>query len=341
MKSSLINIHQIINSDKFQQIQDDIATATGLAIITVDYMGVPITAHSSCCKFCKAIRSSSVLSKYCEKCDSRGGLEAARIRKPYIYICHAGILDLAIPIIVDDLYLGAFMAGQVHLEREEEYSQLEYILSGAGKTINLDSDPELRANYNLLPVMSLEKVKAFANMFLHIGNYCVEEALHHTSLSKLNARKQPPALYNLPMKQNEHNHDTIIPAVKNESKDSSKILQPALTYIKQHPGEKISLSKMASLCNISASYFSKLFSKENLGSLSTYVNQIKLEHAKELLHNTDFAVRSIAEDLGFDDCGYFIKIFKGGTGKTPTEFRREIRRGFHTKPPKKQERQIL
>lgn len=341
MKSSLINIHQIINSDKFQQIQDDIATATGLAIITVDYMGVPITAHSSCCKFCKAIRSSAILSKYCEKCDSRGGLEAARIRKPYIYICHAGILDLAIPIIVDDLYLGAFMAGQVHLEREEEYNQLEYILSGVGKTIDLDSDPELRASYNLLPVMSLEKVKAFANMFLHIGNYCVEEALRHTSLSKLNFKKQPSDLYNHPKRQSEHRFDKIIPAAENESKDSSKILQPALTYIKQHPREKISLSQMASLCNISASYFSKLFAKENLGSLSNYVNRIKLEQAKELLYNTDLAVRSIAEDLGFDDCGYFIKIFKSGTGKTPTEFRREIRRGIHKMTPKKQDRQIV
>ena len=37
VQKSQIGIHQIINTDKFQKIQDDIAIATGLAIITVDY----------------------------------------------------------------------------------------------------------------------------------------------------------------------------------------------------------------------------------------------------------------------------------------------------------------
>ncbi|MCR1934001.1 PocR ligand-binding domain-containing protein [Clostridium tepidum] len=35
----------------FQKIQDDIAQATGLGIITCDYKGKPVTKHSRCSKF--------------------------------------------------------------------------------------------------------------------------------------------------------------------------------------------------------------------------------------------------------------------------------------------------
>ena len=81
---------------------------------------------------------------------------------------------------------------------------------------------------------------------------------------------------------------------------------------------------MAAICNISPSYFSKLFARENLGTLSNYVNQVKLNHAKELLHSTNWPVRNVADYLGFDDCGYFIKVFKKQNGMTPMEYRRYL-----------------
>ena len=72
-----INIKDVINIESFQKIQNDIAKATGVAIITTDYKGKPVTEHSSCTEFCKIIRSKENLKELCEKCDSRGGLEAA------------------------------------------------------------------------------------------------------------------------------------------------------------------------------------------------------------------------------------------------------------------------
>lgn len=321
MRTPLTNIYQIVNPAKFQKIQDDISLATGLAIITVDYTGIPLTAHSNCSKFCQRVRSSEKYRNYCEKCDSRGGLEAARIRKPFIYVCHAGLVDFAIPIIVDNLYLGAFMAGQVLLDQEDSENKLEHILSGVGSTVDLSRDIELQELYGLLPVMRLEKIIALANMLLHIGNYCIEEAVLRASIAQLSSRKQSPELYKNPDYPFENEQDRAGTIADNHSKRSSKILQPALNYIKQHPHEKITLSKMAALCNISASYFSKLFAKEKLGNLSDYVNHVKMDRAKELLHSTDWPIRNIADNLGFDDCGYFIKVFKQATGKTPSEFR--------------------
>lgn len=322
LKRPLINIQQIVNPVKFQKIQDDISSATGLAIITVDYKGTPITAHSNCSEFCKKVRSSDMYLHYCEKCDSRGGLEAARIQKPFIYFCHAGIIDLAIPIIVDDLYLGAFMAGQVLLEQEDEANRLERILSGVRDTIDLSHDEELSESYALLPVMRLEKIIALSNMLSHIGQYCVEEAILRATVAQLSSRNNTFEFYNETEHKLENVHLKSNFIAEYRSKTPNKVLQPAIDYIRQHTDEKITLSKMSALCNVSSSYFSKLFAKENLSSLSDFVNHVKVDRAKELLHSTEWPIRCIAENLGFDDCGYFIKVFKGDVGKTPAEFRK-------------------
>ncbi len=315
LRTTLTNLQQIVNPAKFQKIQDDISLATGLAIITVDYTGIPLTAHSNCSEFCKRLRSSETYHHYCEKCDSRGGLEAARIRKPFIYFCHAGLIDFAIPIIVNNLYVGAFMAGQVLLEQKDSENKLEHILSGVGNTIDLTCDIEIQKLYNMLLVMSLEKIIALANMLLHIGNYCIEEAVLRASIAQLSSKNQSTQYL-------DKVHDEPSGIANNNSKMHNEILRPAFNFINQHIHEKISLSNMAKLCNISTSYFSKLFSKENLGSLTDYVNHVKVDRAKELLHSTDWPIRTIADKLGFDDCGYFIKVFKQDTGKTPSAFRK-------------------
>lgn len=177
MREFITQVKQIINPGTFQKIQDDTAEATGLAIITVDYQGTPVTIHSKCSEFCRKMRGSPEFAALCRKCDSRGGLEAARNHEPYIYLCHAGIIDLAIPIILNDLYIGAFMAGQVLLDNPRDNSMLERMLEGSGAVSDYGSDPNLGKSYQKLPCMSLERVRALANMMLHIGNYFVENAL--------------------------------------------------------------------------------------------------------------------------------------------------------------------
>ena len=104
-----------IRNCDFQKLQDEMAKATKLACITVDYTGAPVTAHSCCTDFCALVRNHPEYKHLCEKCDSRGGLEAARNKKPYTYVCHMGVVDVAIPIIYQNLYVGAVMCGQILL----------------------------------------------------------------------------------------------------------------------------------------------------------------------------------------------------------------------------------
>lgn len=184
MPRRILYLNDVIDIEIFQKIQDDIAEATGISIITVDYKGKPATKHSKCSDFCNLMRKNERFSELCEKCDSRGGLEAARLEKPYIYRCHKGLVDFATPIIVNGQYLGSVMAGQVLTEEED--LDLENIVNGKDNFKNLEEKEELLKAYKKLPVFKFERIQSIANMMFHISNYIVEEAVLKMAQKELN-----------------------------------------------------------------------------------------------------------------------------------------------------------
>lgn len=341
LNSNLLKLDYIINIDKLQKIQDDIAKVTDMALLTVDYKGIPFTKHSGCSEFCKIVRTHPSYSKLCEKCDSRGGLEAARMQQPYIYLCHIGLVDFAIPIIVDDQYLGAVMAGQIRLKENNEKKNLEKIVNDQYYNINLNVEDELSELFNKLPVITLEKIESVSRMMLHMIDYILEEAVLKTELLEFNQRffslnnpeispEYAEKYANLFKKENSKfvdlrenfSHELKEEKSLKASKKISPLLKPALEYIDKNYNEKISLNKMASVCNISTSYFSKLFKRELGENFTDYVNRVKIIKAKDLLESTDAPIINISLNLGFDDCGYFIKVFKKNEGVTPAVYRK-------------------
>ncbi|CDH91012.1 DNA-binding response regulator, AraC family [Clostridium botulinum B str. Eklund 17B (NRP)] len=115
------------------------------------------------------------------------------------------------------------------------------------------------------------------------------------------------------------NKDTYVEKSVNELKEVP--IKAAIEYIHNNFDEKVSLEQMASICNLSPCYFSKVFKKAVGVNFVSYVNDTKINKAKELLENTDIPVLNVALDLGFDDCGYFIRVFKKSQGVTPKKYR--------------------
>lgn len=54
-----------------------------------------------------------------------------------------------------------------------------------------------------------------------------------------------------------------------------------------------------------------------------YLNQRRIEAAKELLCTTSMTVHEIGASVGFDNTNHFINLFKRSTGKTPNAYRQE------------------
>ena len=56
----------------------------------------------------------------CSLSHKKGGEEAARTGRPYIYTCHAGLIDFAAPIIVEGQLIGTILGGQILTASPEE-----------------------------------------------------------------------------------------------------------------------------------------------------------------------------------------------------------------------------
>ena len=108
-----------------------------------------------------------------------------------------------------------------------------------------------------------------------------------------------------------------------ESDNQSKhILKKALTYIEQnYSQESLSLNSVAGEVNVSANYFSAIFSRAMQVTFVEYVTGKRMDKAKRLLRQTQMHTGEIAMEVGYKDPHYFSFVFKKTQGCTPREYR--------------------
>lgn len=98
----------------------------------------------------------------------------------------------------------------------------------------------------------------------------------------------------------------------------------AQKYMETHySNSSLSLQDVADDIQIHATYLSKLF-KKNLGiRFIDYLNELRVEKARELLENKNLTVKEISAQAGFNSVQNFIRVFKKYTGQTPGGYRKE------------------
>ncbi len=97
--------------------------------------------------------------------------------------------------------------------------------------------------------------------------------------------------------------------------------KPVLKYIEEHYREKITISALAQMMNISTIYFSSIFKKTFKMSPKQYILDKRLFEGQHLLAETDLSVREIAERVGFENANYFSEFFSAKTGMSALVFR--------------------
>lgn len=103
-------------------------------------------------------------------------------------------------------------------------------------------------------------------------------------------------------------------------------VQKVMIHIDSQLSADLSLTAMANMLQINASYLSALFKKETGVTLTEYVNKKRIDHAILLLNSSDAQIQTIAQHCGITDVNYFTKLFKKQVGKTPKEYRALIRK---------------
>lgn len=116
---------------------------------------------------------------------------------------------------------------------------------------------------------------------------------------------------------------TATALVKQKKEEHNRITSFVKDYLEIHYADDVSLEQVADKLNITASYLSTYF-KENTGmNFSDYLNEIRIQKAKQFLQAPDIKIKDVAEKVGYMNVNSFFRMFKKSTGLTPGEFRRQ------------------
>jgi two-component system response regulator YesN len=94
-------------------------------------------------------------------------------------------------------------------------------------------------------------------------------------------------------------------------------------FLHGHYMKEVSLQELADIGGVTPAYLSRLFKKELGINYTDYLNQIRVEKAKELLEIPHIKVLEVASQVGFNNSHYFSRVFKRSTGRTPQDYRLE------------------
>lgn len=103
----------------------------------------------------------------------------------------------------------------------------------------------------------------------------------------------------------------------------NQLIQMTVAYINKHYSEKLALNVIAEHIHVSPVYLSNLFTKVVGKTITDYLQNLRVEHAKALLARPELSIGEIAEKVGYSDAKYFVRVFKRMTGITPNTFRRQ------------------
>ncbi|MGE4549684.1 MAG: response regulator [Intestinibacillus sp.] len=106
---------------------------------------------------------------------------------------------------------------------------------------------------------------------------------------------------------------------------SRSMIDQVESYIRRSYQDELSLDKIAARYHISPGYLSRLFKSKKDVSLTTYIQNIRIEKAKELIASTDLRTYEIAAAVGIPDPVYFSKTFKKATGIRVRDYRAQAR----------------
>jgi len=107
----------------------------------------------------------------------------------------------------------------------------------------------------------------------------------------------------------------------NKDKNHDNYSKQAHDAIMNNLNEPISISKLANELKVSRIYLYKSFVKNYGKSPAQFVMDMRVRNAKVLLTLTDKSITEIATSCGFENPGYFAKIFKSWEGMSPREYR--------------------
>jgi len=166
------------------------------------------------------------------------------------------------------------------------------------------------------------------NICLYIHQFCTSQMLYGEGqwIARRNHFDFPLRIKNCSVDKMEKMLSDFVTLIMEDAgaddMGGDSIISIVKSHIDQHYREDLSLESLAGMVYLSPSYLSKLFKRKTGKNISAYIQGMRIEAAKALLHTTDLKTYEVAERVGIGDAVYFSRIFKKVTGVKPKDFRR-------------------
>jgi len=182
---SSIKIEDIIDIKELKDMLNWFVLATGLGAIFVNPDGEPIIIpdeYEEQCPFCRVVRSDPEGIKRCNQSMSYAGKQAAKLGEPYIFRCHAGLIEFAAPVMFKDVYLGSISCGPVLMWEWDEIALQEFL--NLTRDLNINREALMVASRQV-KMLSGRNVQAAAQLLFVTANH-----IARTGMLTLQQRKE-------------------------------------------------------------------------------------------------------------------------------------------------------
>lgn len=96
-------------------------------------------------------------------------------------------------------------------------------------------------------------------------------------------------------------------------------------FLLQHFKEDIELAEISRIANMAPTAFSRFFRQRTNKTFSRFLNELRIQHACDLLNHTDKSITEIGYESGYHNPTNFNKFFSALTGTTPSAYRKKIK----------------
>ncbi len=290
-----------VNYSGMTEFLEQFQRESGLKVVIKDFVGLfemeqdlfravqNFYIHNT--PFCMAIKESQRLWGYCMLEKKMIYQRLLREPVPFFGFCYAGVGEYILPVLHEGMVIAALTIGGFPLEPEV----FEKKIASLTKRNGLDEKRLSRAYHDSI-------IQYKVDLEPHMKK--LEIIVEYLSLIYQGTRGKE--------KQGMQNKEMSI--------SRTYILSHAMEYIKLHHKEEVKLEELAKFCHCSKSYISHQFKCYTKMTVKTYMNQLRINSAKELM-KSEKSITEIAFLVGFKDSNYFSKVFKQLEQTTPTAYR--------------------
>jgi AraC-like DNA-binding protein/ligand-binding sensor protein len=284
-------ISAMLRSKLYRDYREAFTKATGLPLElhAPDEMKVHRPTAAKAAPFCALMARTNVSCAACYALQRQ--LEDKAQLEPKTLKCFAGLCETAVPVRVGENLIAFLHTGHILVDHPDkaQFNRVAEELIRWGTHVDLKQAEEA---YFATRVLSPRQYKSLIQLLIVFGEHlalCGNQLALHQNIEQVPAVRRAREIIDL-----------------------------------KYQG-KFSLGDIASLVNVSASYFSELFKKGTGMNFVEYVARVRVQKAKNMLANPNKRISEVAFDVGFQSLSQFNRAFKKFGGEAPTAYRARVK----------------